>query len=43
MRDTRSVTDASDKPNIPPYLFLEIEEFGNIYEGTNNYINKAPP
>ena len=41
LKDTRSVNNASDNPKIPPYILLEIEELSNIYEGTNNNINRA--
>ena len=34
MKDTRTQTNASDNPKIPPYILLEIEEFSSICEGT---------
>ena len=41
LKDTRGVTGASDNPKIPPYIYLEIEEFANTYEGTGNFISNT--
>ena len=41
MKDTRTQTNASDNPKIPPYILLEIEEFSSICEGDSNYMNNS--
>ena len=41
IRDTSTVTNASDNPDVPPYLLIEIEEVGSIYEGTNQALSKS--
>ena len=41
IRDTSSVSNASDNPDIPAYLLIEIEEVGSIYEGTNQALSKS--
>lgn len=41
MRDTSGVTNASDNPTVPPYITIEIEEIGTMFEGTNETLNSA--
>ena len=41
LKDTRTVNNASDNPKVPPYILLEIEELTNLYEGTNNILNRV--
>lgn len=41
IRDTSSVSNASDNPDVPAYLLIEIEEVGSIYEGTNQALSKS--
>lgn len=36
-----SVSGATDSTDVPPYLFLEMEEVGSNMEGTNDTINRA--
>jgi hypothetical protein len=40
--DTSDLTDSSDSGNNnPPYIMLEVEEFGTNHNGTNQYLNKS--
>jgi hypothetical protein len=40
--DTSNISDASDSNNQePPYIMLEIEEFGTNHNGTNQFLNKS--
>ncbi len=40
--DTSDLTDSSDSGgNNPPYVMLEVEEFGTNHNGTNQYLNKS--
>jgi hypothetical protein len=40
--DTSDLTDSSDSSNNnPPYVILEVEEFGTNHNGTNQYLNKS--
>ncbi len=40
--DTSDLTDSSDSGgNHPPYVILEVEEFGTNHNGTNQYLNKS--
>ena len=40
--DTSTSPDASDYNNIePPYIMLEVEEFGTNHNGTNQHLNKS--
>lgn len=40
--DTSDLTDSSDSGNNnPPYVILEVEEFGTNHNGTNQYLNKS--
>jgi hypothetical protein len=40
--DTSDLTDSSDNGNNnPPYIILEVEEFGTNHNGTNQYLNKS--
>jgi hypothetical protein len=40
--DTSDLTDSSDSGgNHPPYIILEVEEFGTNHNGTNQYLNKS--
>ena len=41
MKDTSSVLNASDNPTIPPYITIEIEEIGSMYQGTNDSLSNA--
>lgn len=40
--DTSDLSDSSDSGNNPPpYVILEVEEFGTNHNGTNQYLNKS--
>jgi hypothetical protein len=40
--DTSDLSDSSDSSNNPPpYVILEVEEFGTNHNGTNQYLNKS--
>lgn len=40
--DTSDLNDSSDSGgNHPPYVMLEVEEFGTNHNGTNQYLNKS--
>ena len=41
MKDTSGLAGASDNPTVPPYITIEIEEIGTMYEGTNQTLTSA--
>lgn len=41
MRHTFGVNNATDKLDVPAYLYLEIADIGSNLEGTQNFINKT--
>ena len=41
MKDTSGVANASDNPTVPPYVVIEIDEIGTMFEGTNDTLTSA--
>ena len=41
IKQTSGVSNATDETDTPPYMLIEIEEFGSRFEGTNDAINKS--